>query len=1119
MIDLLKSGKHIAYLLWPLALVLSILPVTNLPLAWLGIWLAQPAFALAWRYWRQAKVNAMLGRDAIVLGIIWAAGYSALALSIAWPISALRDTGSLSSSLGLSLVLGLAWLVLWRKWPVYARATRVGGTLANVTSAPAGSAVVNRGLGLAAAILSVLIIGLLCVWPGLWPAPSWALLLLNAAVSAVLPEVLIRFGREPESSQLPSFLKTGQDNTNSTSINAVIAIDAELPVSTDVELAQAPSSPVKLQIDPSDTAALYQAARAGNVDAAIAALRAGADPYAEPEPEDIDQRALPILAALLPDLRLLRELIGRGVDVNTERNGLTPLLAATRDSWHGRSDAVMTLLANGADPRMVDHDGNTPLHHAARSTDPAVAALLLDAAAPLNALNNEGLSPLSMACESGNWRLAKLLLDRGAQIEPENGQSALLAAARHEEDDLAGVELLIKHKLKIDARGPANRTALHEAISRGHARITTELLRAGASLLMTDNQGLDAFLEAACAPSDAVLESVLSYSPDINTRDVAGRNAIARACDAMVSPARLRRLINAGVDIEQRDLQGRRPLEHALGAGRWPLVAVLDPDYPLPIGIAEQMEGRRDLRTPRERLREALIAQDFALADRIIDDEDAPSALAQSTLLLEFADDSGAVAFDWLLAHGADPDARPSAMDSVSLLLIDRGMSAYRSLQKLLDGGKTPTGAGGLSRWLSVASHLSNDNAERFTLRMLESGLDPFGISAERDPPLIQALRLGWKTLFSRLLDSGADPNSYDRRGRTALHHAAEHGQIDIIQQLLHAGASPVARAPDGQTPLGLALANGQSQAAAWLEWTDWNFPRRALIPADLPAAAMAGDLNALQRLLALGLPINAIDAQGCTALLRASGGGHLALVEHLLAFGAESKISARSGATALSAAISMRHIAIVDRLLKARADVEQPLPGGITPLMLAAALGLPELCARLLSYGALIEARDDQSNTPLHFAAQHAFQSRDRSRSLALFDTLLFADALPDVVNDARQTPLLMLLGARAEPGSGCDEELILTCLDRLLSEGVNLASADERGLTALHLAATHGLSRVLRRLLRDGADSKARDIMGRSPHDLALIRGFVDVAAEFDTRAGASPSMARFLRDPSKG
>ena len=139
------------------------------------------------------------------------------------------------------------------------------------------------------------------------------------------------------------------------------------------------------------------------------------------------------------------------------------------------------------------------------------------------------------------------------------------------------------------------------------------------------------------------------------------------------------------------------------------------------------------------------------------------------------------------------------------------------------------------------------------------------------------------------------------------------------------------------------------------------------------------------------------------------------------------------------------------------------------------------------------------------------------RQRVLALVDVLLLADVEPDSPSAAGQTPLLLLLGARAEPGTACDEDVLLAGLERLLAEGVALDAADQRGLTPLHLAAMHGLARVVQRLLREGADRNARDILGRSPHDLAVLRGFVDVAAEFEpARAGGAPSLARFLRDP---
>src|SRR3546814_4612714 len=96
----------------------------------------------------------------------------------------------------------------------------------------------------------------------------------------------------------------------------------------------------------------------------------------------------------------------------------------------GSQVRVCMLLANGADPSVVDGEGNTPLHHAARSSDPGVVAALLDAGATLDVLNHEGLSPLAMACAVANWRVARLLLERGATPAPVDGQPALLAADR-----------------------------------------------------------------------------------------------------------------------------------------------------------------------------------------------------------------------------------------------------------------------------------------------------------------------------------------------------------------------------------------------------------------------------------------------------------------------------------------------------------------------------------------------------------------------------------------------------------------------------------------------------------------------------------------------------------------
>ncbi|MDX1549835.1 MAG: ankyrin repeat domain-containing protein, partial [Lysobacter spongiicola] len=397
---------------------------------------------------------------------------------------------------------------------------------------------------------------------------------------------------------------------------------------------------------------------------------------------------------------------------------------------------------------------------------------------------------------------------------------------------------------------------------------------------------------------------------------------------------------------------------------------------------------------------------------------------------------------------------------------------------------------------------------------------DPFGATAAGDLPLTLAVRLGWSQLLDRLLQAGVALDVRDSHGMSALHLAAALGRQDMLKRLIARGASPGLLAADGQTPLGVALSTGRRDLADWLDWRGWPLPGRPLQASDVPAAAIVGDADAVRRLLDLGLSPDAMDAQGCTALLRAAGGGHRAVVDLLLARRADPTVAAESGATALSAAVSMRHAEIVDRLLAAGADLEQRLPGGVTVLMVAAALGLPDLVARLLAAGADVHVVDDQGRTPLHCAAMFGFSARDRTRLVALFDTLLLAGAETDPEDgSAGATPLLLLLGARAEPGTAADEDVLAAGLEQLADHEARLDVQDARGFGPLHLAALHGLMGIVKWLLRAGADPELRDSLNRSPREVAVMRGFIDIAAELGPAAapGGEVSMARFLRDRS--
>ena len=1047
----------------------------------------------------------------ILTGLVWFLSTPLLM----WALATFLSRPALPPLLLFSAGAGLLLTLLWYGWPALvtaARGTRSVGDLLAAVADQVGPPPLAR---LPMAVLALI---------ALLPLPMLVLLdrylgdfrielLLVQAFALPLTTLLAAIDVRRHSDTLIGSDASSARRAGTTEVAAPAAAapGADTPIPVEVQAARADTPSLSIN------ERLYVAVAAGLSDRALALLSEGADSNALPAVDDHDQRTLPMLAALLPDLRVLRALIAAGADVNRSHAGLTPLLAATRDSWHGRVEAVTMLLTNGADPRATEASGATALHHAARNSDPAIAIALLDAGAEIDALDRERLSPLATACAIGNWPLVKVLLERGATPQPDGGLPALIPAASGE-DNVTGVHLLLRHKAKPDACDETGRSALIHAAGLGNAEIVAALLAAGADVDRAADDGSTAMLAAAREGRMLSLCALAPARPDPHASLPDGRNALALLAESdRASEACVELLLGLGVDPAQRDRTDHTPLDHLIAAGRWRLVRVLDPSRALPVGIDETVADANATR-PEDLLRRLLEQGRLDAADDMAAVSPLDSQRA-SALLYDLAADIGREAVEWLLEFGADPGARLEVTggDSIAFALLDRVPSTAATLATLLDRGTTFSGAGGLARFLSAARngpHAPGALIEAMALRLLASGADPFASGPNGDPPLHLAIRLGFTGLTRSLLEHGVDANARDRLGQTALHLAAASGDETAVRMLIRHGGTPERPTSDGQTAHGLALAAGHRHLARWLHWPRWKSPGRPLHSGDLPAAAMMGDAVAVDGLLDLGLAIDTRDSQGCTALLRAAGGGYSDVVQRLLDRGADTRIAANTGATPLSAAISMRQAEIVDSLLAAGANPSQPLPGAITPLMLACALGFPELARALLTAGAQVSDRDEQAFTALHCAAMYAFQARDPSRVAELIDTGLSAGSDIDGASESGHTPLLLVLGARAEPGTPCREDVVLTAVERLLAAGASLDVRDQRGFGPLHLAALHGLGTVVRRLLAAGADPDLRDRYNRPPREIALLRGYVDIAAEFD--APRTPNLARFLRTP---
>ncbi|WP_251282077.1 hypothetical protein, partial [Enterobacter hormaechei] len=81
------------------------------------------------------------------------------------------------------------------------------------------------------------------------------------------------------------------------------------------------------------------------------------------------------------------------------------------------------------------------------------------------------------------------------------------------------------------------------------------------------------------------------------------------------SPLLVKRLVELGIAADATDPVGRRAVDYAAEAGRWAIVALLDPSYPLPAAVSDGLAERGEAasasgllpdRPPLTLLREAL---------------------------------------------------------------------------------------------------------------------------------------------------------------------------------------------------------------------------------------------------------------------------------------------------------------------------------------------------------------------------------------------------------------------------------------------------------------------------------------------------------------------------------
>jgi ankyrin len=463
-------------------------------------------------------------------------------------------------------------------------------------------------------------------------------------------------------------------------------------------------------------------------------------------------------------------------------------------------------------------------------------------------------TPLIDAVKAGNHSAVRLLINRHVDVnEPEvDGTTALHWAVRA--DDRETVTLLVATGARPNAANRYGVTPLQLAATNGSAATVRLLLDAGAPPDTANPEGETVLMAAARAGSVEVVQLLASRRADVDARETwFGETALMwAAAENHADVVRALGRLGARVDARSR--------------------VVAAPELEFPKSGGPNM----------------------------------PFARGGWTALMHASREGAIDAARALLEIGADPNlvALPQTTDVSLTAEIKQGIDSrvgttalvyaiinahFDLAAMLLDHGADPN----IADYTGMAALYAA--VEWNTLQWVQSRPAPIW----RD-------RLDGVALVERLLAHGADPNAMLKstppkisldpgatlnfgKGTTPLMRAARTNDVAAMRVLLEWGADPWTSLPDGTTVLMIAAGQGLG-------------PLRGEGPR-IRVPTEEGALQAVQLLLDLGLPINAANAAGNTALHASVGRGDR-VVKLLAERGADLQAKNKAGLTALDVAL-----------------------------------------------------------------------------------------------------------------------------------------------------------------------------------------------------------------------
>lgn len=270
----------------------------------------------------------------------------------------------------------------------------------------------------------------------------------------------------------------------------------------------------------------------------------------------------------------------------------------------GNAKHIKILLKKGANIRIPDIEGKTPLHLAASCNEPGalecVKVLMEEAPSVINWQDYEGRSALHVAialgstdivdlltstekcnlncpdnmfCTPLHWAAflgladkVSLLLDRRADFESTdiNGATPLHYAAQGNYSDT--VIVFLSRNYITDKKDSEGRTALMWAAARGADDVIRTIFTFGVDLSMKDENGASALHAAACQGNVSTIDMLLDLGAPLEACDKNDMTPFLYACIRGKAKS-VRLFIEKGASLSSMDMDGRTSLHWAALGG------------------------------------------------------------------------------------------------------------------------------------------------------------------------------------------------------------------------------------------------------------------------------------------------------------------------------------------------------------------------------------------------------------------------------------------------------------------------------------------------------------------------------------------------------------------------